>query len=449
MQRLTSLLCLLLICLAGAPAAAHDDTPARRQVEWVAQTITRRPVEAAAAIYERAGPAFRAALTERALANSLVQIKLSWIGDGPLTIERYDTGETDTNVTALARSEDTGAPCLILLATDPTGEQIIGLRLMPVAVPGKLGVKTWQDLDSHLDALQGVASLAAMRLHDGAPQPVHLYHSGERLAIGSSFKLYVLGALAELVAEGAADWDDQLAIEDRLKSLPSGTMQNEPAGTTHSLAQFANAMISISDNTATDHLIHRVGRDRIETYLRAHQEEPERSIPFLSTREMFVIKIGTDKTLPDRYLAATIDERRAMLDGPVAEGAIDYFAVSIWSTPRHIDDIEWFATTPELCAVMADLHRHEQSQPEVGAALRINPGLPCMKADWPSVAYKGGSEPGVLNLTWLLQRNDGAFYTLSITWNDPTAKIDEATLLDIAAEAIGLLHQHDRRPDAP
>jgi hypothetical protein len=164
---------------------------------------------------------------------------------------------------------------------------------------------------------------------------------------------------------------------------------------------------------------------------------------------MFVIKIGTDKTLPDRYLAATIDERRAMLDGPVAEGAIDYFAVSIWSTPRHIDDIEWFATTPELCAVMADLHRHEQSQPEVGAALRINPGLPCMKADWPSVAYKGGSEPGVLNLTWLLQRNDGAFYTLSITWNDPTAKIDEATLLDIAAEAIGLLHQHDRRPDAP
>jgi hypothetical protein len=160
--------------------------------------------------------------------------------------------------------------------------------------------------------------------------------------------------------------------------------------------------------------------------------------------EMFKIKIGTDKTLPDTYLAATVDERRAMLAGPVAKGTIDYFAVSIWQTPRHIEDIEWFATTPELCRLMADLHRLEQSQPQVGAALRINPGMACMKADWPTVAYKGGSEPGVVNFTWLLQRDDGPYYTLSVTWTDPTAKVDEAALLDIAAEAMGLLHQHAR-----
>jgi hypothetical protein len=42
------------------------------------------------------------------------------------------------------------------------------------------------------------------------------------------------------------------------------------------------------------------------------------------------------------------------------------------------------------------------------------------------VAYKGGSEPGVLNLTtWLLAR-DGRPFCVSATWNNPQARLDES-----------------------
>jgi hypothetical protein len=44
---------------------------------------------------------------------------------------------------------------------------------------------------------------------------------------------------------------------------------------------------------------------------------------------------------------------------------------------------------------------------------------------WPYVAFKGGSEPGVLILTWLLTHSDGRSFMLSIVLND-SAKIDEA-----------------------
>ncbi|MGH3759137.1 hypothetical protein [Actinophytocola sp.] len=45
--------------------------------------------------------------------------------------------------------------------------------------------------------------------------------------MGSAFKLYVLGA----VAEGRPSWDRELAIREDRKSLPSGAPQDEPPGT--------------------------------------------------------------------------------------------------------------------------------------------------------------------------------------------------------------------------
>ena len=69
-------------------------------------------------------------------------------------------------------------------------------------------------------------------------------------AIGSAFKLYVLGALARAVADGDATWQERLAIRDAWKSLPSGAMRDEPAGSAFTLRHYAEQMISVSDNTA-------------------------------------------------------------------------------------------------------------------------------------------------------------------------------------------------------
>ena len=68
----------------------------------------------------------------------------------------------------------------------------------------------------------------------------------------------VLAEVAREIASGRRSWNDTLAIRDEWKSLPSGTMQNLPEGTEVTLREAAEAMISISDNTATDHLVHFV-----------------------------------------------------------------------------------------------------------------------------------------------------------------------------------------------
>jgi hypothetical protein len=74
-------------------------------------------------------------------------------------------------------------------------------------------------------------------------------------------------------------------------------------------------------------------------------------------------------------------------------------------------DVEWFFSTRELCALMAEVRR----QP----LMQVNPGV-ANPEDWETISFKGGSEPGVLNLTTALTAPDGHTYCVSATWNDPT-----------------------------
>ena len=59
---------------------------------------------------------------------------------------------------------------------------------------------------------------------------------------------------------------------------------------------------------------------------------------------------------------------------------------------------------------------------EAGAAvstvLSINPGFPLDTEIWPFIGYKGGSEPGVFNFTWLLRRADDRWFVFSSGFNN-------------------------------
>ena len=70
----------------------------------------------------------------------------------------------------------------------------------------------------------------------------------------------------------------------------------------------------------------------------------------------------------------------------------------------------------------------------------MNPGMPFDPARWPYVGFKGGSEPGVLQLTWLVRRDDDRWFVLSITVDDPADATDRAVpTVEIAREAFDLL----------
>ncbi|MBI5362941.1 MAG: serine hydrolase [Planctomycetes bacterium] len=296
-----------------------------------------------------------------------------------------------------------------------------------------------------LRKLPGKVSFAAWRLGGEKPEVLAELAPDEPLAIGSAFKLYVLGALAKEVGEKQRTLADVVTLDTRRRSLPSGQMHAWPIGTPVTLASLASMMISISDNTATDHLLFALGRERVEGLLgtmgNAHAE---RSIPFLATNELFRLKMTRGAQGADEYLKLDLAKQRAFLEKDVASWPLDETSVDSGSftSPNRIDTLEWFASASDLCRAMDWLRKNTESGPAaaVREVLTISRGLDVSKELFPWCGFKGGSEPGVINLTFLLKSKDGAWFAVAATWNDVKDPIDEtrfAGLLQRALYALG------------
>jgi beta-lactamase class A len=73
--------------------------------------------------------------------------------------------------------------------------------------------------------------------------------------------------------------------------VPSGGLQDEAAGTGFELSLCAECMISISDNTTTNHLIQTLDQRNVEEAIAAAgHSDPALNFPFLMTRELFLLK---------------------------------------------------------------------------------------------------------------------------------------------------------------
>ncbi len=285
---------------------------------------------------------------------------------------------------------------------------------------------SWAAVDQQLSTLAPQVSFAIDRVDGERCVPVHQLAADTQRPLGSAFKLYVLGALGDAVAAGRVAWDDTVTIRDDWKSLPSGQSQDAPAGTAITYRKLAEAMISISDNTAADHLIHLLGRDAVQAMLtRLGNADPQRTTPFLTTRELFVLKTTDYPALAQRYLGAGTAQHAAMLDGLDRTPFGDW---QHWSTPRDIDSIEWFGSPQDMCRAMTGLAAAE-SRPSGGPiadALSINDGnLLLDPAQYPTVWFKGGSEPGVLTLNYRIRARDGATYVASAMLSNPNGPIEE------------------------
>lgn len=296
-----------------------------------------------------------------------------------------------------------------------------------------------------LKKLPGKVSFAAWKLGGEKPEVLAELAPDDALAIGSAFKLYVLGALAQDVVEGKRKFGDVVALEAGRRSLPSGQMHAWPIGTPVTFATLASMMISISDNTATDHLLFALGRERVEAVLgpmgNAHAE---RSIPFLATNELFRLKMTRGARGADDYAKLDVAKKRAFLAKDVASWPLDEASVDhgAFTTPNRIDSLEWFASASDLCRAMDWLRKSTESGPAatVREVLAIHRGLDVSKELFPWCGFKGGSEPGVINLTFLLKSKDGAWFAVAATWNDPKDPVDEtrfAGLIQRALYALG------------
>jgi hypothetical protein len=197
-------------------------------------------------------------------------------------------------------------------------------------------------------------------------------------------------------------------------------------------------MISRSDNSASDTLLAVLGRHRVEALLpELGIAAPALDRPFLATREAFLIKYG-DPALLRRWTAADEAGRRALLAGLEGGevGSIDRSRFT--GGPAAIGEGEWFASPADLVRTLDWLRRSgDRTALEL---LAINPGLdPVSARDFAYVGYKGGSEPGVLNLSFLLKTRGGRWLAFSATWNDSAKPLDEARFAALAARLVALM----------
>ncbi|MET0247958.1 MAG: serine hydrolase [Sphingomonas sp.] len=289
-------------------------------------------------------------------------------------------------------------------------------------------------------ALPGRTGFALARLGDSAPQMLLADHGDTPFAIGSAFKLVILAELVRAVNAGERRWDDMVTLDGG--PLPGGQYMNVPAGTKVTLRELAQKMISISDNSATDILLKHLGRERVEAMLAVVGiADPKDMTPFPGTLEIFKLK-GVPG-LADRYLALDPAGRRQFLDGEVARTPIAAISPTLFrdGKPVRIEQLEWVATPTDLIRVMDWLRRNSATGPgaEARAILGLNPGIPQpAAAKWKWAGYKGGSEPGVMHMTLLLEGKDGSWYALSSSWNNPAAPVEDVRFAGLVGRAAEL-----------
>jgi len=422
MVRKLLLVLVLLVAARPVPALAQEASPELRN----------RAEQVVAMLRGEADPAemFSAAFLAQVPATQLRTIsgQLTAQYGAPQSVEGIDVRSATAGTLRLGMAR---AVLRIDIQIEPSApHRISGLLVTGADMRGD----SLEAVLTEIRALPGQTSVAVARLGDGAPTLLAAHEADRPLAIGSTFKLWILAELSRQVQAGERRWSDVVMLDRR--SIPSGTLQNWPRGALVTLHTLAALMISVSDNTATDILLRTLGRENVERMMeRIGVEAAARNRPFLSTLEMAAIKTGGADAAA-AWRNADEAGRRRLLESAYADLAAERIDLGFFTgNPILIDSVEWFASANDLVRTMDWLRRNGDDtarqilaiNPAVGAALRGELGY---------VGFKGGSEPGVINLTWLARNREGAWHVVTGSWNNPAAPVDESRFVGLMSRAI-------------
>ena len=130
---------------------------------------------------------------------------------------------------------------------------------------------TKADLDADLtplfDTFSGEVSVAYARL-DGFES--YTYHATDPLPSASLIKLPILLTVLEAVSQNGLRLDERISLKTTAQVGGSGVLHTLQAGLEPTLRDLLTLMIVVSDNTATNMLIERVGQDAITTFCQQH-----------------------------------------------------------------------------------------------------------------------------------------------------------------------------------
>jgi hypothetical protein len=279
-----------------------------------------------------------------------------------------------------------------------------------------------------LGRLAGTASVLVARLGPAACTEVYGLTPDRSSALASVVKLYVLAELARQIGAGMHTWDEPMIIEDRYKTLPSGTFQTLPDGTRMSVREFANAMISVSDNTAADHLTALVGPLAVEaTVASSGHHDPTLLQPFQSIKQNFQLTLmltpeeqqGVHRRRPSAASARCWRATRAAIRAAIRArpGRGPSCPTGCNGSPRPTISASW--------PLVLKRYGEQPATRPVYDALAISPFFRDVPRRFSYVGFKGGGVPGVLTYVWILQRaSDKAWMFVAVLLMDTVSALD-------------------------
>ena len=237
------------------------------------------------------------------------------------------------------------------------------------------------------DGFEGRLGVAVKHLGTGEAASLN---GDELFPTASVFKVPVIVELYRQVEAGAVSLDEKVALREEDKVPGSGILKELSPGLMVTLCDLVSLMMILSDNTATDLLVEKVGMENVNANLRRLGLEKTRVVA--DCRDILFDLIGLND-LPDEE--KTVDLFREKARGEPIGGS--------WSLGVEENDV----TTPnEMLRLMEMIVEGEAATQESCDAIletmgrcqtggyRISKYLPKEKVE---VANKTGSLPGVRN----------------------------------------------------
>lgn len=424
---------LLALSLSGAPVAAQSpEMQAATTTGFdrrAAQLVDLLNGEIAFADYF--DPSFQAALPEAQFKTMTASLVAQY--GKPIAVEMAVS--IDGRSGSLSLRFEKGVAGVLLDVGAGADARVIGLRLTGF----EMADDSFDKIAAEIAALPGTSGFLVAELEGNTVRPLAAANVDRQFAVGSTFKLYILDELAAQVAAKKRSWSDVVPLS-HLSFSSMGTA-NWPKDTPVTLQSLANWMISVSDNSATDTLIHLLGREAIEARMRAAgHSAPSRNIPFLTTVEAFALKGNNFESERAAFLAGDDTTQRKLIASNQSRLTLaNVDGVSFAGGPRFIDSLEWFASPNDVARLMIDLRSRNSAA--AMSAMAINPGVnPGAIRDWTWLGYKGGSELGVISVSLLGQRkSDGKWFVVTASWNNPAASVATETMVGLVTRLLALV----------
>ena len=352
--------------------------------------------------------------------------------DRPFTVTNVDVG---AGWATLDVRTSYGVAQTIKLRTDEAG---MVDRFTVDLVPPQ--IDTWSDIDEELTSTGARYSYQVAKVVDGRCEKVAGSNTDLSLPLASIFKLYVLLAVADAVKAGTVTWTDPLTITEEAKAVGSSGFDELPPGSTVTVREAAQQMISASDNMATDLLIERLGPGAIERALvEAGHHDPASMTPFPTMHQLFSVGWGTPD-LREQWKQATPEGRVQLLQQTNSRP----YEPDPKRTHEPASGIgaEWYGSAADICRLHAALQKGAVGEAApVKDILSFLPGIDLDRTEWPYIGAKAGNLPGDLTFSWYAIDKSGQPWVVSLqsNWPEYRSQTAAAWLMSIARQTFDLI----------